>query len=97
MKKGQDVKQMLQRINDDVQYKKDYIVPLSSLATEISTGTFPEIVLQGENKELSFTDHSLSLFCGKLDIGSRYIKKCLPVSQQLVVQNLNFWIKKETI
>ena len=32
MKKGQDVKQMLQRINDDVQYKKDYIVPLSSLA-----------------------------------------------------------------
>ena len=62
MKKGQDVKQMLQRINDDVKYKKDYIVPLSSLATEISTGTFPEIVLQGENKELSFTDHSLSLF-----------------------------------
>ena len=46
MKKGQDVKQMLQRINDDVKYKKDYIVPLSSLATEISTGTYPEIVLQ---------------------------------------------------
>ena len=97
MKKGQDVKQMLQRINDDVKYKKDYIVPLSSLATEISKGSYPELIIQGEdvtreNKELSFTDHSLSLLCGKLDIGSRYIKKCLPISQQLVVQNLNFWI-----
>ena len=30
--------------------------------------------------------------CNKLEIGTRYISKCLPVSQSLVTHNLNFWI-----
>ena len=30
MKKGHDIKKMVEKINDDVQYKKDYIVDLHS-------------------------------------------------------------------
>lgn len=95
MKKGQDVKKMLQRINDDVKYKKDYIVPLSSLGMKETNGFLPALVssdFEGSS-EFTMTEHALRLFCGKLDIGTRYITKCLLRDQALVNHNLNFWIE----
>ena len=92
MKKGQDVRDMLNKINDDVKHKKDYIVQLSNLKTETSMNTFPDLSFGKENIQfLNLTDHSVSQLCAKLNIGSSYIKKCMPW-QELAITNLNHWI-----
>ena len=98
MKKGQEIKSMLKQINDDVQYKKDYIVPLKNIQVEKSDKTFPCLEINNwfaqtnPENQLHLTDHSLNHLSNRLDIGTRYISKCLPVSQDLVNHNLNFWI-----
>ena len=38
------------------------------------------------------TDHSLGQLCHKLEIGTSYIRKCLPFPE-LVEKNLNHWIE----
>jgi len=92
MKKGQEIKSMLKQINNDVQFKKDYIVSLNALEVNTSNGIYPNLQITDSPKLYSFNDHSLSQMCGKLEIGTRYISKCLPVSQDLVAHNINFWI-----
>ena len=99
MKKGHDVKEMLNNINEDKNNKKDYLVDMKSIKVETNNLVYPSIsVDHGENKhllrdrEFVLTDHSLNQLCGKLEIGTQYLRKCLPVSQELVAHNLNFWI-----
>ena len=59
-----------------------------------SNNTFPTLSVDHlTTGEYQLTDHSLNQLCGRLEIGTRYISKCLPVSQELVNHNLNFWIK----
>ena len=99
MKKGHDVKEMLNNINEDTKNKRDYLVDMKSIKVEANNLVYPSIsVDHGENKhllrdrEFVLTDHSLNQLCGKLEIGTQYLRKCLPVSQELVAHNLNFWI-----
>ena len=99
MKKGHDVKEMLNNINEDTKNKRDYLVDMKSIKVETNNFVYPSIsVDHGENKhllrdrEFVLTDHSLNQLCGKLEIGTQYLRKCLPVSQELVAHNLNFWI-----
>ena len=90
MKKGHDIKQMVEKINNDVQYKKDYIVDLHSTSIKPHANVnemFPNL-WAFSNKGHQLTDHSLGQLCGRLDIGRSYISKCLPVSQELVAHNL---------
>lgn len=93
MKKGQEIKQMLEQINNDVKFKKDYIITLNALQINESDSTYPNLQITDSADQYNLTDHSLNNLCGKLEIGTRYISKCLPVSQSLVAHNLNFWIK----
>jgi hypothetical protein len=95
MKKGQAIKEVVQRINDDVQYKKDYIITQNALQinTNTSGSVYPNIQLTDSPREWNMTDHSLNQLCGRLEIGTRYIQKLLPVSQYMVAHNLNFWIR----
>ena len=92
MKKGHDIKEMLQKVNDDAKYKKDFVVNLKALTVKESARTFPAVQVLGNDEALQLTDHSLNQLCGRLEIGTLYINKCLPVSQSLVAENLNFWI-----
>ncbi len=92
MKKGHDIKEMLQKVNDDAQYKKDFVVNLKALTVKESVRTFPALQVLEKDEALQLTDHSLNQLCGRLEIGTLYINKCLPVSQSLVAHNLNFWI-----
>ena len=93
MKKGHDVKEMLNNINEDTKNKRDYLVDMKSIKVETNNFVYPSIssdhLSQGS---FVLTDHSLNQLCGKLEIGTQYLRKCLPVSQQLVTHNLNFWI-----
>jgi len=97
MKKGQEIKQMLKQINNDVKFKKDYIVDLNSLdVNRNDTSVYPDLHSgSGGSRSIGFqmNDNSLNHLCNRLEIGTRYISKCLPVSQALVNDNLNFWIK----
>jgi len=97
MKKGQEIKSMLKQINDDVEFKKDYIVDLNSLdVNRNDTSVYPDLHSgSGGSRSIGFqmNDNSLNHLCNRLEIGTRYISKCLPVSQALVNDNLNFWIK----
>tara|TARA_R100000655_G_scaffold43459_1_gene79741 strand:- start:1293 stop:2342 length:1050 start_codon:yes stop_codon:yes gene_type:complete len=93
MKKGHDVKQVVQQINKDVKSKKDYIVTLNALEVTTSNNTYPNLEFTDAPDQYSLTDHSMNQLCGKLEIGTQYLRKCLPVSQELVAHNLNFWIK----
>ena len=43
MKKGHDIKEVVQKINNDVQYKKDYIVTLNALQINKSEKVFPNV------------------------------------------------------
>ena len=94
MKKGQEIKQMISDIQEDHINKRDYLVDLHSLKVKESFSVFPNL----ENNTGAFcynlTDHSLNQLSGKLEIGTQYINKCLPVSQKLVADNLNFWISE---
>jgi hypothetical protein len=93
MKKGHDIRQVVQQINKDVKYKKDYIVTLNALEVTTSNNTYPNLEFTDAPDQYSLTDHSMNQLCGKLEIGTQYLRKCLPVSQELVAHNLNFWIK----
>ena len=94
MKKGHDIKEVVQKINNDVQYKKDYIVTLNALQINKSEKVFPNVQITDCPTQYNLTDHSLNQLFGRLEIGTHYINKCLPVSQDLVAHNLNFWINK---
>ena len=94
MKKGHNIKEVVQKINNDVRYKKDYIVTLNALQINKSEKVFPNIQVTDSPAQYNLTDHSLNQLCGRLEIGTHYINKCLPVSQDLVAHNLNFWINK---
>lgn len=96
MKKGQDVTQMLTQINEDTKHKADYLVDLKSInIIENNVYNYPDLEVSHLTKgKFSLSDHSLNQLCGKLGIGTQYLRKCLPVSQQLVAHNLNFWIDK---
>ena len=93
MKKGHDVRQVVQQINKDVKSKKDYIVTLNALEVTTSNNTYPNLEFTDAPDQYSLTDHSMNQLCGKLEIGTQYLRKCLPISQELVAHNLNFWIK----
>lgn len=94
MKKGQDIKEMLTQINEDTKNKRDYLVDLNGMQISASNNTFPTLNVDHlTTGEYQLTDNSLNQLCGRLEIGTRYISKCLPVSQELVNHNLNFWIK----
>ena len=43
MKKGQEIKQMLKQINNDVKFKKDYIITLNALQINESNTTYPNL------------------------------------------------------
>jgi hypothetical protein len=92
MKKGQEIKKMLKQINNDVKFKKDYIITLNALQINESNTTYPNLQITDSADQYNLNDHSLNNLCNKLEIGTRYISKCLPVSQSLVTHNLNFWI-----
>lgn len=93
MKKGHDVRKVVQQINQDVNSKKDYIVTLNALEVTTSNNAYPNLEFTDAPNQYSLTDHSMNQLCGKLEIGTQYLRKCLPVSQELVAHNLNFWIK----
>lgn len=93
MKKGHDIRNVVQQINKDVKSKKDYIVTLNALEVTTSNNTYPNLEFTDAPDQYSLTDHSMNQLCGKLEIGTQYLRKCLPVSQELVAHNLNFWIK----
>jgi hypothetical protein len=82
----------VQQINNDVKSKKDYIVTLNALEVTTSNNTYPNLEFTDAPDQYSLTDHSMNQLCGKLEIGTQYLRKCLPVSQELVAHNLNFWI-----
>ena len=93
MKKGHDVRNMLRVINDDRNKKSDYLVDIKGIQVKTNAFTFPSISVDHlQDKEFVLEDHSLNQLCGKLEIGTQYLRKCLPVSQELVAHNLNFWI-----
>jgi len=96
MKKGHDVKEMLNNINEDTKNKRDYLVDMKGInITENNVYSYPDLEVDHLSKgKFNLTDHSLNQLCGKLEIGTQYLRKCLPVSQQLVAHNLNFWINK---
>lgn len=94
MKKGQEIKSMLKQINDDARIKKDYIVDLNTLdVSQNDRNVYPDLHSYGAEHYFQMNDNSLNHLCNRLEIGTRYISKCLPVSQKLVTHNLNFWIK----
>ena len=66
MKKGQDAREMLTRINNDVKYKKDYIVTLNALEITTNNKTYPNLEFTDAPDQYSLTDHSLNQLCGKL-------------------------------
>jgi len=93
MKKGHDVKEMLNNINEDTKNKRDYLVDMKSIKVETNNFVYPSISVDHlTTGSYVLTDHSLNQLCGKLEIGTQYLRKCLPVSQELVAHNLNFWI-----
>ena len=92
MKQGHNIKEMLQKVNDDAKYKKDFVVNSRALRVKESVRTFPALQVLENDEALQMTDHSLNQLCGRLEIGTHYINKCLPVSQSLIAHNLNFWI-----
>ena len=96
MKKGHNIKEVLERINEDKKHKTDYLVNLKSITIkEASDSVYPNIDVDHlTTSPHNLSDHSLNQLCGRLEIGTHYINKCLPVSQNLVAHNLNFWINK---
>ena len=105
MKKGEPLKPMLQKIDEDKKHKEDYLVNLKSLKCKeyafLSTSEvhvkeiYPSLKFDGSTKngvDKPMTDHALGQLCNKLEIGSSYIRKCLPFPK-LVNYNLNKWIE----
>ena len=95
MKKGNEVKDVLKMLKEDATRKDDYIVPLKSFEV-LSTERYPNLLISeridsSSGIELKMTDHSIGQLCHKLEIGTSYIRKCLPFPE-LVTKNLNHWI-----
>jgi len=94
MKKGQPLKPMLQKIDEDKKHKEDYLVNLKSLnCLEWEGEIYPALKFNGSTGKVNapMTDHALGQLCSKLEIGTGYIRKCLPFPE-LVNYNLNKWI-----
>ena len=96
MKKGNEVKDVLKMLKEDATRKDDYIVPLKSFEV-LSTERYPNLLISeridsSSGIELKMTDHSIGQLCHKLEIGTSYIRKCLPFPE-LVEKNLNHWIE----
>ena len=96
MKKGNEVKDVLKMLKEDATRKDDYIVPLKSFEV-LSTERYPNLLISeridsSSGIELKMTDHSIGQLCHKLEIGTSYIRKCLPFPE-LVTKNLNHWIE----
>ena len=97
MKKGQPLKPMLQKINEDKKHKEDYLVNLESLQCiereDFHKEFYPFLKFDGSAGKVNkpMTDHALGQLCNKLEIGTSYIRKCLPFPE-LVNYNLNKWI-----
>ncbi len=72
MKKGQEIKQMLKQINNDVKFKKDYIITLNALQINESNTTYPNLQITDSADQYNLNDHSLNNLCNKLEIGTRY-------------------------
>ena len=53
MKKGHDIKEMLQKVNDDAQYKKDFVVNLKALTVKESVRTFPALQVLERTKHFN--------------------------------------------
>jgi len=96
MKKGNEIKDVLKMLKKDATRKDDYIVPLKSFEV-LSTERYPNLLISeridsSSGIELTMTDHSIGQLCHKLEIGTSYIRKCLPFPE-LVTKNLNHWIE----
>jgi len=96
MKKGNEIKNVLNQLKADATVKEDFIVPLKSFDV-ISTERYPNLLISeridsSSGIELKMTDHSIGQLCHKLEIGTSYIRKCLPFPD-LVTKNLNHWIE----
>ena len=96
MKKGNKIKDVLKKLQDDNKRKIDYIAPLKSFEV-LSTERYPNLLISeridsSSGIELKMTDHSIGQLCHKLEIGTSYIRKCLPFPE-LVTKNLNHWIE----
>ena len=100
MKKGQPLKPMLQKIDEDKKHKEDYLVNLKSLKCledvrddSSKAEIYPALKFNGSTGKVNapMTDHALGQLCSKLEIGTGYIRKCLPFPK-LVNYNLNYWI-----
>mgnify|MGYP003137099295 FL=1 len=96
MKKGNEIKDVLKKLKDDNMRKDDYIVPLKSFEV-LSTDRYPKLLISeridsSSGIELNMNDHSIGHLCNKLEIGTSYIRKCLPYPA-LVEHNLNHWIE----
>jgi hypothetical protein len=91
MKKGQDIKQMLTKVNNDANNKSDYIVRLKSLeVVENEHDYYP--TLKYDNYETRLTDNSVLNLANRLGMGTSYISKCISF-QNVVSYNLNHWIR----
>ena len=97
MKKGNKIKEVLNQLKADTQMKDDFIVPLKSFDVLSTKEQYPNLLISKRidsqsGIELKMTDHSIGQLCHKLEIGTSYIRKCLPF-QELVTTNLNHWIE----
>ena len=99
MKKGNDVKKVVEQLKFDAELKDDFIVPLKSIEIDADK-PYPAMFFSHTEKgdrtasgyDTKMTDHSVGQLCHKLEIGTSYIRKCLPFPE-LVETNLNHWIK----
>ena len=92
MKKGEPLKPMLQKIDEDSKLKKDAIVNLKSFEVSQGVNSFPDLNF-GKVESGTLNDYALGQLCNKLDISSGYIRQCVPF-KEVVNYNLNHWISK---
>ena len=92
MKKGEPLKPMLQKIDEDSKLKKDAIVNLKSFEVSQGVNSFPDLNF-GKVENGTLNDYALGQLCRKLDISSGYIRQCVPF-KEVVNYNLNHWISK---
>ena len=70
MKKGNEIKNVLNQLKADATVKEDFIVPLKSFDV-ISTERYPNLLISeridsSSGIELKMTDHSIGQLCHKL-------------------------------
>ena len=84
MKKGEPLKPMLQKIDEDKKHKEDYLVNLKSLnCLEWEGEVYPALKFNGSTGKVNapMTDHALGQLCNKLEIGTGYIN-CQKIKRQ---------------